>query len=84
MVNFVYIRVYYDNAANPVTGPGGSKLNATQLFVITLNDTVTDQSYLSSSGVFILEEGGQLRVSMSYAGGTGNLAEDLYVELELY
>ena len=84
MVNFVYIRVYYDTAANPVTGPGGSKLNATQLFVITLNDTVTDQSYLSSSGVFILEEGGQLRVSMSYAGGTGNLAEDLYVELELY
>ena len=84
MVNRVFVTVYYNTANNPVTSSTGPRPNPTQLFLITLNDTVIDQTYNSNSGVFILEEGGQLRVSVSYTGGTGNAGEDLYVELELY
>ena len=84
MVNQIYVTVYYDKVTNPVTSPTGANPAPEQLFLITLNDTVTEQTYNSSSGVFVLEEGGQLRVSMSYTGGTGNAAKDLYVQLELY
>jgi hypothetical protein len=84
MTNRIFITVYYDKANNPVTASGGSKPNPTQLFLIILNDIDREGSYNSNSGVFLLEEGGQLRVSMSYTGSTGNAAEDLYVQLELY
>lgn len=84
MVNRVFVTVYYDKANEPVTGSGTSKPNPTSLFLIILNDIDKEVSYDSNLGVFFLEEGGQLRVSMSYSGGTGNAAEDLYVQLNLY
>jgi hypothetical protein len=71
------------NDRTPVTG-----LNPTtrQLFTIILTHTDTQQTYPNSvtPEVFVLEEGSQLRVSMSYTGGTANAGEDLYVQLELY
>ena len=79
----ISVKVYYDRPYNSVTGPQ-------QLFSITLNNNQINKTYDSNSGVFLLEEGGELRVSMNYTGGvgtdnfTGNLGEDLYVELELY
>jgi hypothetical protein len=77
----LFVTVHNDRipvtALNPTT---------TELFTILLNDTDTYQTYPNSINpeVFVLEEGSQLRVSMSYTGGTTNAGEDLYVQLELY
>ena len=84
MVNRIFVTVYNDRTA--ITGPTGSNPNPTQLFLITMNDTDTQQTYPNSINpeVFVLEEGSQLRVSVSYTGSTTNAGEDLYVQLELY
>lgn len=78
----LFVRVYKDTT--PVTALTGS--TPTELFNIILNDTDTQQTYPNSTNpeVFVLEEGSQLRVSMSYRGGLTNAGEDLYVQLELY
>lgn len=77
----LFVTVHNDRT--PVTS-----LNPTtrQLFTIILTHTDTQQTYPNSINpeVFVLEEGSQLRVSMSYTGGTANAGEDLYVQLELY
>ena len=78
----LFVRVYKDTI--PVTALTGSI--PTELFTIILTHTDTEQTYPNSTNpqVFVLEEGSQLRVSMSYTGGTTNAGEDLYVQLELY
>lgn len=87
----ITVKVYYDRANNPVTGSlisPGPNPTPEQLFLITLNNSEISKEYDSNLGVFLLEEGGQLRVSMTYTGPSAppgeNAAEDLYVELELY
>lgn len=84
MVNRIFVTVYNDRTA--VTSAGGSNPVPSPLFLITMNDTDTYQTYPNSTNpeVFVLEEGSQLRVSVSYSGSTGNAAENLYVQLELY
>ena len=84
MVNRIFVTVYNDRTA--VTSAGGSNPVPSPLFLITMNDTDTYQTYPNSTNpqVFVLEEGSQLRVSMSYTGGATNAGEDLYVQLELY
>lgn len=76
----VSVKVYYDLATNVVSTTQPPE----QLFLVRLNNIDTDETYNSNSGVFLLEEGGQLRVSMTYTGGSFNTGEDLYVQLELY
>jgi len=80
----VFVTVHNDRT--PVTGPTGSNPTPTELFTIVLNDTDTYKTYPNSINpeVFVLEEGSQLRVSMSYRGGSTNAGEDLYIQLEMY